>query len=140
MQFIDELQYIDGLYQALQHELSPGTTEAEEASLVETVLRNKDLLCRIGQLNERVARTTAAWKDFRERADAPMRAQVESLIRTVRAHAADLQRTCAQHGHRLESRLDRLGHERGRLRTGFRYLDSVKPPRNNYPKFVDSLG
>ncbi len=142
MQLLSELQCIDELYQALHHEFPrrPVTTDADDAALVETVLRNENLLSRVGLLNERVARAAGAWKDFRERADAPTRAQVESLIRAVRAHAEDLQRACAQYGRRLESRLDRLGRERRRLQTGLRYLDSVKPARTNYPKFVDSVG
>jgi hypothetical protein len=136
--FISELQYIDELYQRLRQELA--RADSDDASLVGTVLRNEELMCRIGRLNERVSQLAEEWAVLKHRVEPGLRRQVESLTLKIRADAQDLLRICTRDRGRLESNLDRLGRELQKLQKGFRYLDTVKPACTNYPKFIDSLG
>jgi hypothetical protein len=136
--FISELQYIDELYHRLRQELA--RADSDDASLVGTVLRNEELMCRVGRLNERVSQLAEEWRVLKDRVEPALRRQVESLTLKIRADAEDLLRICTRDRGRLESNLDRLGRELQKLQKGFRHLDTVRPACTNYPKFIDSLG
>jgi hypothetical protein len=141
--FTSELQYISELYQRLSHELaavSAGGSRADSARIAGAMLDNRDLVARIERLNARVAQLADEWTTVSGRMDVPVRAEVEALAATVRKQASELTQLCADSARRLETGLEAIARELGDLRRGSRYLESVRPPKTNYPKFVDSVG
>jgi HAMP domain-containing protein len=139
--FTSELQYLSELYQRLSSELKAAAgNHADSGRIAGTVLDNRELVSRIEQLNARVAQLADEWETVRGRVDAPVRAEVEALAAAVRKQATELSQVCAESARRLEKGLQAIARELGDLRRGSRYLESVKPAKTNYPKFVDSVG
>jgi hypothetical protein len=143
MVFTSELHYLGELYDKLSHELNPACPAGEAnspESIAEALLRNQDLVFRIEQLNQRVAQLAAEWSVLRNRMDTPLRKEVEALAGTVRRKAEELLKSCRERACRLDASLQRITRKLGEIRRGEQYLESVRPPSTNYPKFVDSLG
>jgi hypothetical protein len=139
--FISELQYVSELYSRLRKELIDQTPMAAGVTaLTETVLRNRELLARVEQMNVRLFQLSNDWQTFRAHLDPQCRTEIQALAHTVKVQASELAQL-------LEQQLKTLKEGRGRLektleetRQGARYLASVNPVKTNYPKFLDSHG
>ena len=78
--------------------------------------------------------------ELSRRLDPQSRAEAEPVIAQARAQALRLRDICSVHARRLESARAQMSQSRSRLRSGSQLLQSLKPIKNNYPKFIDSMG
>jgi hypothetical protein len=141
---VSDLRYLSELYARLHAEFSaqtlePGTT-AHVSALSTAVLRNRELLDRIGQMNPRLLQLARDWKSFRDRLDPVSRSEVAQLAERVTSQASRLSEVCERRMRQLESGRNELQKAMVGVQTGSRYLASIKPGKTNYPKFLDSLG
>lgn len=137
MNLLRELESIDELCLQLCDQLSHA--ESDDANLVETVLRNEELLRRVGQLKDRNARFVQEWKASELQAEPALHARVEALRAKVRRREEELMRICTLNRGRLEAHVNKLGRKLQRVRAGYRYFDTVKSARSYSPRFVDSV-
>jgi hypothetical protein len=141
--FESELQYLSELYQKLGTELAriagdaaPGNAPAS----AEFLHKNRDLIARIEQMNVRVAQLAGEWETFHSRIDPQSRERTVRLAVEVRNRARLLGGACEENRRLLERRRSDLEGNLQELRRGASYLESIKPVKANYPKFVDSVG
>ncbi len=141
--FISELQLLSGLYHRLKSEiLDPACQTVEKGALPqpELLLDKRELLLRIEQMTARAAELADEWERFRAALDPGSRADIRALAADVRNQGEELSQLCRELSAGLEAKRAALERELAQIRTGARYLSSVRPPSTNYPKFVDSLG
>ncbi len=141
--FESELQDLSVLYRGLHEKLadseesdrSKGTT-----ALIDTVLQNRELLSRIVQMDSRIGQLAIEWERIREGLDPVSRDSIRQLAESLRREASDLKEIVDRRAHQIECSRAHLEHKLGEIRRGEKFLESVKPIRINYPKFIDSLG
>lgn len=141
--FVSELQYLCELYQRFKTEIldSGNRIQKEGASaLADSILKNGELLARIEQMTARTAQLAQEWEKFRVILDPRSKAEIQALAASVKIQAAQLEQLCNGLTRQLEAARSSLKQELAEIRKGTRYLNSVKPPSTNYPKFVDSVG
>ena len=141
--FFSELAYLNELYSRLEGEISAASVPGPDdrvGLLAEVVLRNRDLLERIEQMNSRVQQMAEEWHKYDHCIDDPVRSEIRALAHGVAAQGEKLAVASGMAVKALANRVNALRGEMNALESGTRYLDSVKPPRTNYPKFVDSVG
>ncbi len=141
--FFSELAYLNELYSRLESEISAAahTDTAERVGLLaEVVLRNRDLLERIEQMNSRIQQMTEEWHKFDHCIDDPVREEIRALAHGVADQGRKLAAASGLAVMALADRVNSIRREITALENGTRYLDSVRPPRTNYPKFLDSHG
>jgi len=141
--FLAELQYLSELYRSLRCEFTGLLDKAKAGDvtvLINTTLRNRDLLDRIEHMNARISQLSQEWDGFRDHLDATTRQNIVELAESVRHQGAQLSQLCTGLMRALEARRGNLEKQLAEVRKGSSYLQSLKPLKNNYPKFVDSLG
>ncbi len=141
--FQSELQYLSELYHALRLDLTNliGNPKSDNAtSVVAATLHNRELLGRIEQMNTRVAQLAHEWDILSDRLDPTIRKEIVALAERARNEGAQLLFLCTSLLGELEGRRGNLKMQLAEVCKGSRFLQSVKPLKNNYPKFVDSLG
>jgi hypothetical protein len=106
--------------------------------LVQSILQNCDCLNRIDQMNLRVLKLTDDWEKHCADSDQCSREEASKLIEAAKAQAVRLQILCTIKSQKLQSLRDVLGKNLEELGKGAQYLKSLKPAKNNYPKFIDS--
>ena len=141
--FFTELTYLNELYARLEREITATSGEEAEGNtglLAEVVLRNRDLLQRIEQMNSRVQQLAEEWHKFDALIDDPVREEIRALAHAVADQGARLAAASDTAVRALAARVNTLRGEMNEVEKGNRYLESVKQPAANYPKFVDSMG
>jgi hypothetical protein len=140
--FDSELHHLSELYERLEHEMArAGTVESNDSTdaLIGIILENRELFCRIDQMNTRVYQLIGEWQDFRERLAPDDRERTQQLAATLARRANNLGTLLAQRCALVEKKRARLASELSVLSRGSKYLQSVKPIKVNYPKFIDSV-
>jgi hypothetical protein len=139
---VSEFQAVSRLYLQIEQELA-GVMGAQDLKdsriLAESILRNRDCHARIEQMNSKVLRLSNEWKKCLPDLDAKSRKEIDGLADSVRAQIVRLNQLCNNRAEVLLAARDRLGKELAEIGKGSRYLKSIKPAKNNYPKFIDSL-
>ena len=107
--------------------------------LVKSILQNRDCLERITQMNSRVVQLSDTWVKRRNHLDPKSRSEAHDLVAAAKAQAVRLQELCRVRTEQLRRVRDDLGKNLAEIGKGSQFLKSIKPVRNNYPKFVDSL-
>ena len=139
---ITEFQDVFTLYLKLGEELTKVLSindTKDPRILVQSILQNRNCLDRIAQMNSRVMHLSDAWKKCRADLDPDSRKKIGDLAEAARTQAARLQELCGDQANKLQMACDELGEKLGEIGKGARYLDSMKPPKHNYPKFIDSM-
>jgi hypothetical protein len=108
-------------------------------ALSDVILDNRDRFAQIQQMNACVHQTSQDWQISRNRLDPGLQSEVEALLATSRAQATRMRQMCIIHAQRLQAARDRLEKEMVELNKGREFLESLKPVRSNYPKFIDSV-
>ena len=137
-----EFRAVSYIYLHLEQELAKMIGSAvpqDPPALVRSTLQSHDCLDRIGQIHLRVLELSAKWKKCRSNLDPESREEIGRLAEAVRAQAIRLSELCGAQSKRLEQVREELGKDLAELGKGARYLKSIKPAKNNYPKFIDSL-
>jgi hypothetical protein len=137
-----EYQEVFQLYLRLGKELTKimGIDDAKNPQFfVESILANRDYMTRIEQLNSRVLQLSEDWERYRTSVDLEAEDQIRELAAAARAQAVRLKELCSIHAQKLQIIRDKLEKDLAEIGKGTEYLKSVKPIKNNYPKFIDSL-
>jgi hypothetical protein len=139
---VSEFQDVFTLYLKLGEDLTKIMSiddSMDPNAFVKAVLQNRNSLERISQMNSRVMQLSEAWGKCRETMPPETREMVHSLVEAAKTQAKRLQELCGIHARKLQVVRDKLGDNLAELGKGARYLKSMKPSKNNYPKFIDSL-
>jgi len=141
--FDSELQYLSELYARLSAELE-NLGRSDKAGVpsiaVDSILRNRDLFSRIEQMNSRLLALAREWEKFGPHLDPETRKQTRQLADKVRNQALSLARAGEQRITEIETIRAKLEWELKEIAKGAQFLESVKPVKTNYPKFIDSQG
>ncbi len=140
---VSKFRHMCKLYRMLGEHLSEALNPADGTDakvLVESVLRNRGCFAQIEQMNLQVLGLVDEWKKCRTHLQAKSRNEIQVLTAAAGEQAARLREICRIHTRTLDTACEGLQKESEEIRTGKQYLDSVKPVKGNYPKFVDSLG
>ncbi len=141
--FDSELQNLSALYSHLSQELSGQAKDNKPASpsaIAHRILRNKDLFDRLERMNSRLAELAAEWEKLNPHLDDAARRKTRHLAAKVREQAVNLRALSESRSKEIESLRSRLESELAAISRGTKYLESVKPLKNNFPKFIDSCG
>ena len=139
---VSEFQDVFALYLKLGEDLTKvmSVDESKDPSaFVKAILRNRNSLERIAQMNSRVMQLSDAWEKCREQMDPINREKARALVEAAKSQAKRLQELCSIHAQKLQVVRDRAGRNLAELGKCSRYLKSMRPPKSNYPKFIDSL-
>jgi hypothetical protein len=138
-----DLKHLNELYFKLEDELNSVKNIAvknDNAALTESVLRNRACLAQIEQLNSQAIQLSKQFEQSGSQLDPDRRKEAQNLISSLRERALRLSQTCGIIIQRLEAAKADIEKEFSKMQKGINYLNSIKPVKNNYPKFVDSLG
>jgi len=139
---VQEFQDLVKRYQDLGKELSgvlEGTDSGNPQVLVQSILQNRDCLSRIIQIDVQVQQLSGDWQKTAPQLDSNMRLQVRALADAAKAQAVRLKGLCGAYAEKIENARGQLGKELAEIGRGSQYLQSVKPIKGNYPKFIDSV-
>ena len=128
-------------YAALAEELgkafgNSNTDRPESAPAA--VFAQRECLGRIQQLNARVLEISAAWEKERALLDPEKQAEARYFISAARSEVLRLKGICDVHAQKLAALRTRILNDMADIVKGSRLLDSLKPVKHNYPKFIDS--
>jgi hypothetical protein len=138
---VSEFQEVFSLYLKLGEDLTKIMSiddSKDPGAFVKAILQNRNSLEQIAQMNSRVMQLSDTWQKCRSQFDPATREKIRVLVDASRAQAKQLQELCGLHAKKLQVVRDRLGENLAELGKNGRYLNSIKPPKNNYPKFIDS--
>jgi chromosome segregation ATPase len=96
------------------------------------------ILVRIERMNARVLQLAHDWEKCRDTLDSASADEVRDQIQQAKAQAIRLQEVCRLHAQKLQMTRNTLGERIAALGNAARHLESLKPIKNNYPKFIDS--
>jgi archaellum component FlaC len=137
-----EFRDVFTLYIKLGEELTKimdvGNSEDPQV-LADAILKNRECLDRIEQMNSRVLRLSSDWQQHRNNLDQESEKEVRDLSDATRAQVRRLQELCSMHVQKLQNTRDKLQKDLAEIGKGAQYLKSTTPTKNNYPKFIDSL-
>jgi hypothetical protein len=137
-----EFREVFNLYIKLGDEISrimDADDSKDPQMLVNSILQNRECLERITQMNSRVVQLSDAWGRCRNQLDPESRKEAHDLATAARAQAVRLQELLSVRTEKLRRVRDELGRNLAEIGKGSQFLKSIKPVKNNYPKFVDSL-
>lgn len=123
----------------LSEQLRPEKSMATQ-NIVESIIRNRDLLVEIEQMNTRIFELKEKWRKFRAHLDETSRAEVRALAAAAEEQAGQLHTLITHQLQTLNSLRIGLKKESDDLLAGIHFLNSIKPVKCNYPKFIDSMG
>ncbi len=137
-EFRDVFQLYLKLGEEFTNIMNAGDSKDPQA-LAKSILQNCDWLARIEHMNSRMLQLSGEWRKCRGSLDAKSRDELGDLAEAARAQAVRLKELCGIQIQKLQIARDKLEKDLAELDKGARYLKSVKPAKNNYPKFIDSL-
>ncbi len=141
--FDSELQTLSELYSSLSAELSGLARDNRPESPSATtrcILRNQALFARLERMNSRLDELAAEWEKLSPKLDVAARKKTRQLAARVREQAVNLWALSEARSQEIEALRSRLESALAGIKDGTKYLESVKPLRNNFPKFIDSHG
>ncbi len=135
---LSALKQLDRLYDEVEREIlgesAPGTNDSAALS------RNHLLIARLEQAGARFSEDVGRWLSKQDRITPEQREQVRLLAGPIRLRASRLLGRCRDCSAELESHISGLRGQLCEVQNGARFLQSTRPARANYPKFIDSLG
>ncbi len=137
-----EFQDVFQLYLKVGEELGK-IMETEEGNdpiaLADSILKNRDTLIRIENMSFRVLKLSEQWEQYRSNLCPDSPDEMRDLAGAAKAQAIRLKELCHHQSEKILAVRDRLGKNLEEIGKGSQYLKSVKPIKNNYPKFIDTL-
>ena len=136
-----EFREVCGLYIKLGEELTRIMALADSENpqtYVKSILQNRDCLTRITQMNSRVIQLSATWEKSQNDLDPKSQSETRQLVATARMQANRLQELCGIQILKLQTIRGALERDLAELGKGSQFMKSLKPVKNNYPKFIDS--
>jgi hypothetical protein len=135
-EYRDVLRHYTELVETISEKFD--TPELDGFDSVQSVLDMRDCLSGIEMMNARVTRLAERWKECGPRLDLPSRELVREYARASGAQAVRLQQLCDVQSEKVRKVHTRLGEQLKEVGNGRRLLETLKPPQNNFPKFIDS--
>jgi len=132
------LKDLDRLYGEIEGEVFGESAPEMNDSTVRS--RDRQLTACMEQASIRLSEVVELWLKRRDCISLEEREQVRELAVPIRLRASRLLGCCRGRLTELEARLSGLRGELCQVRNGERFLQSTRPARANYPKFVDSHG
>lgn len=141
----EEFRDILGLYVKLTADLTriadAGTSEEENPqALVQAILDNRSCLTEIQQLNNRLTKLYGVWKTKETDSSSADGYEIRSVVDDVREQMRQLEELCGFGVREVEARRKQLSRELMDVGKNSRYVEMLKPVKENYPKFIDSAG
>jgi hypothetical protein len=140
MKIAAELEELRKTYAAITEELGKafGAVSAEKIeAAARAVLVNRECLSRIEQLSARVFQISAAWQKYAQM-DPGSEDEANHSIAAAKVEALRLKEICDAHIQKLITIRTRILRDMADLSKGTRLLQSLRPVKGNYPKFIDS--
>jgi hypothetical protein len=138
----EELKKLHQLYINLGRELNRALSASDMDSspaLIKSTLDNRSRLGEIEAMNVRIGRLADSWAESRGDLSSECNNEIRDLMTAISAQAVQLQTLCNVRVQKLTSVRDLLGKELAEIEKSTRYLNSMKPAKQNYPKFIDSF-
>jgi hypothetical protein len=136
--FEDVYRVYAALAEKLDKALETGDAEESEAA-GRTVLMNRHYLAGIEEMHARVLRLSADWKENSSLLDPATRDKAQHFIAAARAQALRLHELCDVYVQKLQRSRARILKDMDDIGRGTQLLNSLKPVKANYPKFIDSV-
>ncbi|HSW39681.1 MAG TPA: hypothetical protein VLL97_09345 [Acidobacteriota bacterium] len=131
------------LYDALEIECSRifgGAGSGSDDSAVDSVLNNRSRInSMVEEVNMEVMSLAGKLLEFRDRPDPKTGSMIRECAKEAAARAAGLQGMCAVQAEKVAAIRAELREKLDGIDNGSRLLKTLKPPRNNYPKFIDAM-
>jgi hypothetical protein len=132
------LKDLDRLYDEIESEVLGESSSGTDDSVA--LSRSQQLIARLEQAGTRIATDVRRWLEKQDQITLEEREQVRNLAGPIGVRASRLLARCRDRSAKLESRLSGLRGQLCEVQNGARFLQSTRPARANYPKFIDSLG
>jgi len=139
-EFRDLLELYVKLTADLTRIADTGESEEDPQALIQSILDNHSCLTDIQQLNKRLIQLYDVWKGKEASAGLTDGDEVRVVVKDVREQVRQLEKLCSFGVQKVEARRKQLSTELMTLGKGSRYLEMLKPIKENYPKFIDSSG
>jgi hypothetical protein len=136
-----KLQELTEFYRTMEVDLAKilNVAETNDAeALIDSILKNHDCLAQIEHMRARVLQLTGEFKMDQSHLDLKSQNEIQTLAADAKERAIRLHELCAVAAPKIEAERNRLAQELQFMSKGSQYLKSVKPIKNNYPKFIDS--
>jgi hypothetical protein len=138
----EELKKLHQIYINLSRELNRALSTSDPDSapaLIKSTLDNRSRLAEIEGMNIQIGRLADSWAESRGDLSSECNDEIKDLMTAIGAQAVQLQTLCDVRAQKLISVRDLLGKELAEIEKGTRYLNSMKPAKQNHPKFIDSF-
>jgi len=132
------LKDLNRLYGEIEGEVFRESASGMNDSTVRS--RDLQLIACMEQASIRLSELVELWLKRRDCISLEEREQVRELAEPIRLRASRLLGCCRGRLTELETHLSRLRGQLWEVQNGARFLQSARPARGNYPKFIDSLG
>jgi len=140
----EEFRDILGLYVKLTADLTriadAGKSEEDPQALIQSILDNRSCLTEIQQLNKRLTQLYGVWKGKEADFSLSDGDEVRGVVDDVQEQMRQLEKLCGFGVQKVEARRKQLADELQVVGKGSRFLETIKPIKENHPKFIDSAG
>jgi hypothetical protein len=136
-----DFQDVFKLYLRLSEDLAKILDENHSKNphqLIESILRNRENLARIEQMNSRIMQLSDSCDTCRIDLDFKSQEEIRVLAQAAKAQAIRLKELCDIHVQKIQATRDRLVGRLAVIDRGSQFLKSIKPIKYNYPKFIDT--
>jgi hypothetical protein len=137
----DEFQKVIQIYKKLGQDLSRTLCVPESRNcqtLIQSILSNRQCLSEIEKMNARIAPLSKKWIDCRANLDPKSREEISKLVETAKKEAMQLNQLCSANIEKIAKAKEDMRARLKEIDKGAQFLKSMKPIKNNYPKFIDS--
>jgi hypothetical protein len=136
-----EFQEIIQIYKRLSQDLSRILCVPESQNcqtLIQSILGNKQCLSEIEKMNSRITPLSKKWINCRANLDPKSREEISKLVEIVKKEAMKLSLLCSANIEKIAKAKEEMRAGIKEIDKGTQFLRSMKPIKNNYPKFIDS--
>ncbi|MBN2244039.1 MAG: hypothetical protein JW793_15245 [Acidobacteria bacterium] len=140
---IPDLKSLTQFYFGLEKDLSDILKAADagkDQAIEESILRNRIRISQIERMNAHILQLADDLKESRGKMNAEAAAESDALTAEAKSCAIRIREICLQASGKIEKSKAGTQKELEGIGRGKRYLKSVDPVKNNYPKFIDSTG
>jgi len=140
---IPDLKKLTQFYFGLESELSTalsGSDAGSEKLLSESILQNRTRLAQVERMNAHILQLSDDLKRSRKTLDDKTRNEADTLASEAKSSAIRISKLCVEASEKIETKKAFLKKELEEIGKGKRYLKNANPLKENYPKFIDSIG
>jgi hypothetical protein len=139
---LSELQHLIDFYRDATETIANATCHVDTkdlGALANSIVQQRNCLAKIDQMGAQVSKLIDSWKAVEFNFDEKVRNDMQMAIATAKSEAVKLNNQCSDCVKKLEAAKESAGDGLEKVGKHHRYLNSMKPVKGNYPKFIDSL-